>query len=835
MAHATPEVQQGRLRLPDTTISIGGPEWFAWLTEHRVFRFVSASGSYTARREQRATGWYWYAYRRRRGLLSSIYLGKSEHLTSERLSAVAKQLATPVQPVQPSFEQRFLLTTRITPPASPVALLPRPRLISHLCKLAERKLLLISGPAGSGKTTLALEWVKQLACPVSWVSLDQGDNDPMRFWSYVLAALQQHFPGLASQLSPVAQDPDSESFLILLINALAALPDQITLVLDDYHVLSEPQVHEGVAFLLEHAPRQLRLIIVSRDSQPPLPLPRLRAHGELAEVDFDALRFTPEEAEQLYINLTGQPPEQLTSWLACTEGWATGLYLMAQAGSHGHLPSSPQLPERSNRAVFEYLASEVFTHLPEPVQRFLVQCSVLERFSSDLCAAVTLQEQSSEHLAYLEQANLFLSPLDEEQRWFRYHDLFAQFLRAQLERMYPGLAPALHDRAAHWYVQQSLFAEAIDHALQANNLSLVAQLIEEQGRLILSGREIVQLRSWLNALPVAFLYQHPRLCVSAAWAQLHTSSSQSIADYLSAAEQRLASLNERERQALYGEILALRARTAIYQDRIEESIALSRQALTYLEPDDDHLRGEVEFSLGTTSEVLGQTRAAEAAYQQAIMLGWRCGNLRSALLATRSLGLLYTQRGKSRQALTLYQESLERAQLAGQEHLPPLGFMHLGLGEISYSRARVGQAEQHFREGVALGQRGGDVKIWLIGYVWLVRIAQERGEYQRAWDLYAEAERLTRQANFLRGMSWLKELHQSLSHHPQSDEPVEPLSEREIEIVRLLAAGFTNRALAETLFISLNTVKTHLKNIYGKLGVHTRTQAIARARLRGLL
>jgi LuxR family maltose regulon positive regulatory protein len=838
MARATPAVQQGRLRLPNATISIGEPEWFAWLTEHRVFRFISATSSYTARREQRAAGWYWYAYRRQRGLLNSIYLGKSEHLTPERLSAVADQLAAPALPDKPRaglVEQRFLLTTKLAAPAIHATLLPRPRLTSYLRSRANRKLLLISGPAGSGKTTLALEWIKHLACPVAWFSLDQGDNDPARFWSYVLAALQQPFPGLASQLLPVAQEGTGEPFLILLINALAALPDQIVLVLDNYHVLTEPQVHNGVAFLLEHAPRQLRLILLSRHSQPPLPLPRLRAHGELAEVNFDALRFTQTEAEQLFTSLTRQHPEQLASWLAYTEGWATGLYLMAQAASQGHLPRSPQLAEQGNRAIFEYLASEVFTHLPEPVQTFLVQCSVLERFTSDLCAAVTLQKQSPQLLAYLERANLFLSPLDEQQHWFRYHDLFADFLRTQLEQMYPGQASILHDRAANWYAQQALFTEAITHALQAENLHLAARLIEEQGRQILLSREIVLLRSWLSALPVAFLYEHPRLCVYAAWTQLHTASNLSIATYLSAAEQQLECLDEAERQALYGEIVAIRARTAIYQDRIEESIALSHQALACLEPDDDYLRGEVAFSLGTTSEVLGRTQVAEAAYQQAIMLGLRCGNLRSALMATRSLALLYTNQGKLRQAMKLYQESLEHARQAGQEHLPPLGFMYLGLGEISYSRNQLELAERHFRQGIALGQRGGDVKIWLIGYVRLIRIAQDRGEYQQAWDLYAEAERLTRQANFLRGMSWLEEEYQRLSQLSQMNSLVEALSEREIEILNLLATGLSNQAIAEKLIIGLNTVKTHLKNIYGKLGAHNRTQAIAHARFRQLL
>lgn len=998
MAQATPSVQQGVLNTREKALAIAveTPEWFTWLGEHYVFRYISPAGTFTARRERRATGWYWYAYRRQRGRLRNVYLGKAEELSLTHLNEAANALNTLFAQEKHAASEvthHFLLTTKMTRPPLHTLLVSRPRLTTYLQAHTACKLVLVTGPAGSGKTTLVSDWLRERS--VAWISLDEEDNDLARFWSYVLAALQRSHPGLAGHvqtLLPTLQTGTIEPLLVPLINALATLPGEVVLVLDDYHVLTNQAVHESVSFLLEYAPEQVRLVIASR-RLPPLSLPRLRARGQLAEVRATDLRFHQQEAEVLLTRLLERPPdaEELTCLVASTEGWATGLSLAALARRQGTV-LLPGL-RADQRELFAYLTSEVLAYQPEPIRDFLLRSSILQRLHGDLCDAVLLQRNSQDLLRHLECENLFLSPLDETCTWYRYHALFAAFLRARLEEVYPGQAACLHQRAAIWYMHNNLPAEAIAHALLANDFSLAAHLVEEQGRSALMRDEVVTLGGWLRAFPEEALYAYPRLCILAAWVQLHTSRFEPVERYLCAAE-RCMERNENaeeERQALSGEIAAIRARIAIYQGEIAQSVTLAHHALRGLADNDYAVRGEVALSLGHAHELLGETGAAEAAYCQASELHWTCGNLRTALLAVRSLALLLVDQGRLHQAHKLYQDSLERVLEMGQEHLPPVGFLHVGMGELSYEWNDLEAAERHLRKGIALGKRGGDVKIWLLGYFRLIFTVQARGETAQAWSLFTEAEQLVRQANFTRGIAWLREIRLRLSalqgdfapflswaqecdldpsaepdvrHEDEYEqlaqafinrqEPdfalnilrrllhraeqtqrfgsqislllriacaytlcqktdqaceavskalilaapqgylrtfldegapvvallgrlqqssrqglplvphshsgylqrllqaaasdraeqqhgegivalIEPLSQRELEILRLLSAGHSNAEIAEVLVIGLNTVKTHLKNIYGKLEVSTRTQAIARARTLQLL
>ena len=1000
MARMTARVQQGLLNTHDGTqaIVVDSPAWFAWLNEHRVFRFTSPAGNFTARKEQRAVGWYWYAYRRQHGLLRNAYLGKGEELTLSRLTEIAGILSTARESPMGSLHQQMLLTTKITPPSPSPTTIVRPRLTALLHKHATRKLLLVTGPAGSGKTTLLSSWLYKSPSPVAWVSLDEGDNKLVRFWGYVLAALQKHFPGFADHLLtllPTLQAETLEPFLVLLINALATLPQTITLVLDDYHLLASQPIHESVAFLLEHMPEQLCLVVASR-SLPSLPLARLRARGVLAEFAFADLRFTPQETRELLTRFGGNlpPDEDSSRLLEQMEGWAAGLTLAAQALSNGQRSNYMRAPAQGDpQTIFEYLASEVLSHQSVQISDFLLHTSILERFTGELCDAVTLEEQSQHLLRQLEHDNLFLSPLDKQHLWYRYHQFFATFLRNRLEQNYPEQIPMLYGRAANWYAQNGMLAEAITYALQAQDFALAAQLIEQQGQDVLMRHEVVMLGTWLHALPEEVIYDHPRLGIYTAWTFLHTSHTGSVERYLCAAEHSLdnAHMAEDECCLLRGEIAAIRARVAIYQNRVAQSVVLARQALSWLSESDYAVRGEAALSLGTASEVLGETQVAEDAYHEAIKLSKQCGNLRATMLALRSLATLYRDQGRLHLARKLYEDGLEYALQTHQEHLPPVGFLYVGLGELFYEWNDLETAEHYLREGITLGQRGGDVKIWLLGYVGLIYTTLAHGKHEQAWAIFAEAERLARQTNFTRGIAWLrlirprlsalqgntvplldwaqeceldidteldgfyedeyqqlahafieqnkpslalqllrrllaraelsrkpglklalllniaraytqekshehalealvealnlaepqryvrtfidegaqiasllKRLHQIYQQNrpragtysleylkallsafhsidaPQSSQAstkhlVEQLSQREQEVLRLLAIGHSNAEIAEKLIIGLNTVKTHLKNIYGKLGTHNRTQAIAQARTLHLL
>ncbi|HEX6543083.1 MAG TPA: AAA family ATPase, partial [Ktedonobacterales bacterium] len=411
MARTTPNVHQGVLdaREGAQAIVVDSPAWFVWLSRHRVFRFASSVGTLTARKERRAASWYWYAYRRQRGVLRSAYLGKSEEVTLARLMRIASVFhgaslqCTASAETAEATEERSLLTTKMTPPMRSSSTIDRPRLLALLRMRDSSRLLLVTGPAGSGKTTLLSAWLREDSRPVAWVSLHEEENDPARFWGYVLAALHMRYPDIAAHtmtLLPTLQDRTMEQFLIPLINALALLPDDLTLVLDDYHVVTNPQVQESVAFLLEHAPARLHLAIASR-SLPALPLARLRAQGLLGEVDFDDLRFTREEAAALFQVVTGHAPEpeQLAHLLGSTEGWATGLYLAALAWDGASASALyPSLPHGNHRYIFDYLASEVLARQPTQMRDFLVQTSILDHVYGPLCDAVLLRDDSQRML-----------------------------------------------------------------------------------------------------------------------------------------------------------------------------------------------------------------------------------------------------------------------------------------------------------------------------------------------------------------------------------------------------------------------------------------------------
>ncbi|GER91408.1 helix-turn-helix transcriptional regulator [Dictyobacter vulcani] len=717
MTRTTPEIQQGLLITHDSlqAIKVDTPAWFTWLTEHSVFRFTSSSGKFTARKEQRFAGWYWYAYRRQQGLLRTAYLGKSEEISLARLTEIAGLLHT-IHPQNPPITgtpaQQFLLTTKITPPTLSSALIARPRLIDSLRKHAASKLFLITGPAGSGKTTLVSAWLQDLSIPIAWVSLDKDENELTHFWHYVLAAMQKIYPVLAGQLLcllPTLQSGNMESFLIPLVNALGTLPEDVMLVLDDYHTLTNQQVHESVSFLLEHASDRLHIVIVSR-SLPPVPLARLRARRQLMELGFNELRFSGEEAESFIQSLTERriTSEELAQLLEQTEGWVTGLYLTILAWNRGGSINAtyPSVVDGDQQAIFEYLASEVLARESAQVRDFLLHTSILKHLQAVLCNAVTLQTGSQDILHHLERANLFLTRLDNPQNWFRYHHLFAEFLRTQLEQVYPEQAKILHSRAAMWYAQNNQPAEAIAHAVQAGDFVQAANFIEEQGRSLLMQQEILILSDWLCALPSEIVCSRPRLCIFMSWVSLHTAYPASIEHYLCSAEHSLQGndIDLGEARELHGEIAAIRARISIYQSEIQQSVEYSQQALDCLGERDHYMRGEVALSMGTTSMLLGEMWVAQESFRVAINLSWDCGNLRAALLAVRSLANLYVSQGRLYYAHRLYQESLERIRQIGQEHIPPLGFVHVGLAEIYYEWDELDAAERHARQGIALGQ-----------------------------------------------------------------------------------------------------------------------------------
>jgi LuxR family maltose regulon positive regulatory protein len=405
---------------------------------------------------------------------------------------------------------------------------PRPRLGELLAEGMGRKLTLISAPAGFGKTTLLSEWRmlhSESDWSVGWVSLDEGDDDLVRFLSYLVAALQTIEPEIGQDVLLLLRSPQPspvETVMTALINDVAQIPQDFALILDDFHVITNEAIHHAVAFFLEHLPPQAHLVIASR-TDPPFPLARLRARGQMTEINAADLRFTPEEAAAFLrgvmgLDLSGESVAALDEKI---EGWIAGLQLAALS-ARGREDAS-HLAEAftgSNRHVFGYLAEEVLDQQPDDVQNFLLQTSVLERLSPPLCDAVTGRGDGQEMLERVEEANLFTVALDDAGHWYRYHHLFADALRRRLRQSNPELEPELHLRASEWYEREGFAKEAVRHALNADDSDRAALLMERHARTMLARTEMTVLSGWISALPAEVVCSRPRLCLAHCWLSL---------------------------------------------------------------------------------------------------------------------------------------------------------------------------------------------------------------------------------------------------------------------------------------------------------------------------
>src|SRR5262245_11057532 len=412
-----------------------------------------------------------------------------------------------------------LLATKIGIPTIRPDLLPRSQLIGRLEEAASRDVVLVSTPAGFGKTTLLASWAKRTERPLTWLSLDPDDNDPGRFWRYIVAAVERLHNGIGKQafsLFNASAQPTPKAIVTALLNELAARPDELVLVLDDYHLIESHAVHDSLAFLLEHLSPGMHVVISSR-SDPPIPLARLRARGQLAELRTANLRFSFEEVAALLRGVWGLnlPEESIAALEARTEGWATGLQLAALSLRGASDPA--RLIQRftgSNRYILDYLTEEVLEQQPDEVRSFLLETSVLDLLSGPLCDALSGRRDGQQMLEHLERANLFLVPLDDQRHWYRYHRLFADLLRARLKSAHPMRMPELHRKAAAWYKEYGLVSDALRHALAAGEAVWAARLLEQHVEEVLRRGEGETLRGWLAALPHEVVRARPRLALA---------------------------------------------------------------------------------------------------------------------------------------------------------------------------------------------------------------------------------------------------------------------------------------------------------------------------------
>ena len=478
----------------------------------------------------------------------------------------------------------------------PAGFVPRPRLLTRLAQGIGRGLTVVCTPAGFGKTTLLGDWARRSRRPVAWLSLDVGDNDPARFWRYVAAALERVRPGVAELAAPLLrgpQPPPLEAVAAAVINELTSLPTGgITLVVDDYHLIETPAVHASVGFLVERLPPGLRLVLAGR-ADPPLPLARLRARGQLAELRADDLRFSLAETAAFLREATGLdlPVASVASLQGRTEGWAAGVQLAAlslrgRTDPAGFVASFAG----SHRYVLDYLTEEVLARQPEPLVGFLLETSILERLSGPLCDAVTGRTDSQQLLEQTERANLFLVPLDEVRGWWRYHHLFADLLRARLQQQ-PERVAELHRAAAAWHEAHGFADEAVSHTLAAGEIGWAARLVERHVEGLLRRSEGATLGRWLAALPAESVGSRARLCLAQAVAAVVVGQLEAVEPLLEAAEHALATTGEEPHQPSVGRALSvlanvpasiafLRAELARFRGDAERAVAFDRQALS---------------------------------------------------------------------------------------------------------------------------------------------------------------------------------------------------------------------------------------------------------------
>jgi LuxR family maltose regulon positive regulatory protein len=668
-----------------------------------------------------------------------------------------------------------LLTTKLHIPRARPKLVPRQRLIDRLDEGLKRPLTLISAPAGSGKTTALSVWIPRSECCIAWLSLDEGDNDPTRFWTYFIAALQMLQPELGENAQALlrAQKPEPppiESFLTVLLNEIAGFPDDLSteftlseaegrttgfvLVLDDYHVISNPAIHTGITFLLDHLPAQMHLIIASQ-ADPPLPLARWRARGQLGEIRADDLRFTPEEAATFLNQMMGLDlsASDIAALEARTEGWIAGLQLTALS-MQGRTDVTDFIAAftGSHRYILDYLTEEVLQRQPEEVQSFLLRTCILDRLCGPLCDAVTGETNGQAMLERLERANLFTVRLDDERHWYRYHHLFAEVLRLRLQRAQPDQVPELHRKAAAWSEEHGLIDDAVGHALASGDAAWAARLVEQHVDDVLRRGEGATLRRWLSAIPEQVVRSRPRLSLAQAIAAFNAGRLEEVEPLLADAERALDMTPINPYEPSVGEeasalvnvpaaIALLRASWAGYRGDAERMSELARLALTYLSEDERGPRYSVRWNLALADWMRGRLAEAERTFADIAAEGHASGPgaLHLALSAGSILGRVRRAQGRLEEALRTYQDGLEFAARIGLATAPSAGMAHIGMAEVLYERNQLEQALRHAGEGINLGRRLTSTQSLANGLAILAWIRQALGDPAAALAAMNEA------------------------------------------------------------------------------------------------
>ena len=717
------------------------------------------------------------------------------------------------------------------------------RELLELCAGGPRKLTLIRAPAGWGKSTLLADWhaLERETRPFAWVSLDSGDNDPVQFWTYLIHALRTLDPGAGEVSLAMLRAPRVsvvDDVLPALCNELTALPHQAVLVLDDYHLVRNPEIDEGLSFLLEHLPRTLELVLSSR-SEPSLPLARLRARGELAEIDAQQLRFSEEEADLFLNDLHGLDLDRgdVIRLRELTEGWAAGLYLATltlrgRESAHEFIEAFAG----DNRHVVDYLSSEVLTGLPEEMRGFLLQTSVLERLCAPLCDAVTDRPGSARMLHELERSNFFLIPLDTKREWYCYHQLFGELLRHELALAEPEHARTLHRRASAWHREHGDPSEAIHHAIAAGNVADASELILLHWIEFRNEARLETLLAWLDGLPPETVTDDARLCLVRASTLQEVGRIAEADRWLEKAARGAAgrSLLAGPASVASG-VAACQAINQYFRGDVSGIAETARPALELEEAGSDYWRSALLTTFGVSVFLGGEALLASGLLDEAVTSSEQSGHSLALIHALGWCAVVHAEIGESGRAERMLDdtEALRRRQ-AGLTKYSGMSMAHVARGKLLERQGRLREADEALAGGIELARRG-DARLDLsYGLLTHAGVKGGLGDRRSAKDMLREA-RLAAEScadpGVLPELVAKVERRLRLLPSPATRTPyAEDLSDRELAVLRLLATELTQREIGEALYVSFNTVKTHVKSIFRKLGVATRPDAVSRAR-----
>jgi LuxR family maltose regulon positive regulatory protein len=657
-----------------------------------------------------------------------------------------------------------LIETKLYVPKLRRGLLARPRLLERLRRGADSRLTLVSAPAGFGKTTLLAEWLGAKSGEdrsVAWLSLDRSDNEPSLFWTYVVTALQRSVPDVGSgALELVASSPlPTDLMLTTLVNDLAAAPGEVWLVLDDYHLVDSREVGDGMAFLLEHLPTHVHIVLSTR-ADPDLPLARWRVRGELVEIRATDLRLTSDETATYLNEATGLhlAAGDVEVMEERTEGWIAALQLAALS-IKGHEDVSGFIARfaGNDRYLVDYLVEEVLAHQPEPVREFLLRTAVLDRLTGPLCEAVTGMDDGSQMLTTLQRANLFLVALDDHREWYRYHHLFADVLRARLLAERPGLVPLLHQRASRWYEAHELADEAVRHALAARDFDRAAYLMELAVPAIRRNRQEAILLGWLKALPDDAIRRSPVLSVFFGYLLMVSGDLDAFEPRLVDAERAMAAVPDasdppwaktEELRTLPATIALYRASLAQARGDVAGTAEHARDALELAGPDDHLARGGAAGFLGLAEWANGDVSNALQTFTQAVASLHAAGNLVDELSSTAVLADMWLVAGHPGTARRLYLRALKVSEAHGEPALRATPDLHVGLSELDYEAGDLQAARGHLERAAALGEGAAMTESRYRWFAAMGRIAGAEGDPNEAITLLDTAEQLYRPGFF---------------------------------------------------------------------------------------